>query len=269
MTAAGVATVASTGRLIDRFRDRVMFPIIHNGEILGFVGRRHPDLTDTDRGRTEIPQHRRHSLFHKGAQLFGANEVDIAAGGIPVIVEGPMDAIAVTWPAAAATSVSHHSVPPSPMSRPASSPPSARTRSWPPTPTSPAGSPPNATSGSSPPTASTPDTLLPEAATRPTYWPQRPGSAHYRAGPGGAARRRLIEERLTSLPPEQAQLEAARVVAARPQNVGTRAATPSAPAQPACLRFGRPCSPTSRIGTATREGPLPSRCRASTTSRDG
>ena len=50
MTAAGVATVASTGRLIDRFRDRVIFPIIHNGEILGFVGRRHPDLTDTDRG---------------------------------------------------------------------------------------------------------------------------------------------------------------------------------------------------------------------------
>jgi hypothetical protein len=42
MTTAGVATVASTGRLIDRFRDRVMFPIIHNREILGFVGRRHP-----------------------------------------------------------------------------------------------------------------------------------------------------------------------------------------------------------------------------------
>ena len=37
MAAAGVATLASTGRLIDRFRDRVVFPIIHNGEILGRV----------------------------------------------------------------------------------------------------------------------------------------------------------------------------------------------------------------------------------------
>jgi hypothetical protein len=39
MIAVGVAAVASTGRLIDRFRDRVVFPIIHNQEILGFVGR--------------------------------------------------------------------------------------------------------------------------------------------------------------------------------------------------------------------------------------
>ena len=96
MTAAGVATVASTGRLIDRFRDRVIFPIIHNGEILGFVGRRHPDLTDTDRGGPKYLNTADTPLFHKGAQLFGANEVDLAAGGVPVIVEGPMDAIAVT-----------------------------------------------------------------------------------------------------------------------------------------------------------------------------
>ena len=77
MTAAGVATVASTGRLIDRFRDRVIFPIIHNGEILGFVGRRHPDLTDTDRGGPKYLNTADTPLFHKGAQLFGANEVDI------------------------------------------------------------------------------------------------------------------------------------------------------------------------------------------------
>jgi hypothetical protein len=52
MLVVGVATTTRTGRLIDRFRDRVMFPIIrpasNGGEILGFVGRRHPDLTDTD-----------------------------------------------------------------------------------------------------------------------------------------------------------------------------------------------------------------------------
>jgi DNA primase len=61
------------------------------------------------------------------------------------------------------------------------------------------------------------------------------------AGPLGDE---LIEERLISLPADQARLEAARVVAARPQNVGTKAATPSAPASTfPCLRCGRPCSP--------------------------
>jgi DNA primase len=79
MTAAGVATVASTGRLIDRFHDRVIFPIINNGEVLGFVGRRHPDLTDTDRGGPKYLNTADTPLFHKGAQLFGASEVDVAA----------------------------------------------------------------------------------------------------------------------------------------------------------------------------------------------
>ena len=48
MLAAGVATTASTGRLIDRFRDRVVFPITHQGQILGFVGRRNPTHPDDD-----------------------------------------------------------------------------------------------------------------------------------------------------------------------------------------------------------------------------
>src|SRR3546814_8316938 len=50
MVATGVATEASTGRLIDRFRDRVVFPVIHQSEVLGFVGRRRPNLTDADKG---------------------------------------------------------------------------------------------------------------------------------------------------------------------------------------------------------------------------
>src|SRR3546814_5110927 len=44
MVATGVATEASTGRLIDRFRDRVVFPVIPQSEALGFVGRRRADL---------------------------------------------------------------------------------------------------------------------------------------------------------------------------------------------------------------------------------
>jgi DNA primase len=96
MLITGVATMATTGRLIDRFRDRVVFPIIHHGQILGFVGRRHPDLTDADRAGPKYLNTGDTPLFHKGAQLFGALENQLSNGAIPVIVEGPVDAIAVT-----------------------------------------------------------------------------------------------------------------------------------------------------------------------------
>jgi DNA primase catalytic core len=96
MTITGVAAMARTGRLIDRFRDRVVFPIIHDSQILGFVGRRHPDLTDADRAGPKYLNTGDTPLFHKGAQLFGALENQPSNGVIPVIVEGPMDAIAVT-----------------------------------------------------------------------------------------------------------------------------------------------------------------------------
>ncbi|MGE0341482.1 MAG: MobF family relaxase [Porticoccaceae bacterium] len=96
MLAAGVATEASTGRLIDRFRDRVMFPVIHQGEVLGFVGRRRPDLTDADKAGPKYLNTADTPLFHKGAQLFGVVDELLAEGAVPVIVEGPMDAVAVT-----------------------------------------------------------------------------------------------------------------------------------------------------------------------------
>ncbi|MCA0308845.1 MAG: relaxase domain-containing protein [Actinobacteria bacterium] len=93
MILAGVAKVASTGNLIDRFRNRVVFPISHNGQILGFIARRHPDADDTAGPKylntPETP------LFHKGAQLYG-HAPSLLRGGRPVLVEGPMDAIAVT-----------------------------------------------------------------------------------------------------------------------------------------------------------------------------
>ena len=95
MLAAGVATTARTGRLIDRFRDRIIFPITnHNGEVLGFVGRRHPDAADTALAGPKYLNTAETPLYHKSAQLFGAQ--NLTAGQIPVIVEGPIDAIAVT-----------------------------------------------------------------------------------------------------------------------------------------------------------------------------
>ena len=74
----------------------VVFPIIHHGEVLGFVGRRHPNLTDGDRQGPKYLNTADTPLFHKGAQLFGLLEQPLADGAIPVIVEGPMDAVAVT-----------------------------------------------------------------------------------------------------------------------------------------------------------------------------
>jgi DNA primase catalytic core len=221
MTAAGVATVASSGRLIDRFRDRVVFPIIHNGQILGFIGRRHPDLTDTERVGPKYLNTADTPLFHKGAQLFGTYEGDLAAAGIPVIVEGPMDAIAVTIAsggryigvAPLGTSLTDEQA--SQLAR----------------------------IGKNPIVATDAD-LAGRVAAEPDFWmltsyrldprfaplPEGSDPADLVALNGPAALTavldqarplgdELIKERLTSLPTDQARLEAARVVAARPPGV--------------------------------------------------
>jgi DNA primase catalytic core len=96
LTVTGVASRARTGRLIDRFRDRVVLPIIHNGDVLGFVGRRDPDRTDDDQAGPKYLNTPDTALFHKGAQLYVALPRLQAAGAVPVLVEGPLDAIAVT-----------------------------------------------------------------------------------------------------------------------------------------------------------------------------
>ncbi|HEY3410932.1 MAG TPA: toprim domain-containing protein, partial [Propionicimonas sp.] len=94
MLASGVAATASTGRLIDRFRDRVVFPITHDGQTLGFVGRRNPAYADDDRHGPKYFNTPDTPLFHKGAQLYAAGHP--ASEATPVLVEGPMDALAVT-----------------------------------------------------------------------------------------------------------------------------------------------------------------------------
>jgi DNA primase catalytic core len=100
LLAAGLAKQASTGRLIDVFRDRLMLPIYGpSGDIHGFIGRRNPNLTDTDPyAGPKYLNTRETDLFTKGAQLFGLHEGRdaVAHGATPVLVEGPLDAIAVT-----------------------------------------------------------------------------------------------------------------------------------------------------------------------------
>jgi len=126
---AGLAAQARTGRLIDRFRDRLILPIqtldttttippsrgagtgpadagpvgaaapaVH---IIGFVGRRHPDAVDGPDGSPAGPKYLNTAdnlVFSKGAQLYGLAEAAqaLAGGAAPVLVEGALDALAVT-----------------------------------------------------------------------------------------------------------------------------------------------------------------------------
>jgi DNA primase catalytic core len=99
LTESGLATVARTGRLIDRFRDRLVLPITRpassGSEPLGFVGRRDPDAPDQIGGPKYLNTPDT-SLFHKGAQLFTAGADLLGSGAAPVLVEGPLDALAVS-----------------------------------------------------------------------------------------------------------------------------------------------------------------------------
>jgi DNA primase catalytic core len=99
IVAAGLGSYASTGRVIDRFRDRLVFAIRDGDEIHGWIGRRNPDH-DQDRGHA-VPKYLNTAetdLFTKSHELYGLTEgtAELAAGAVPVIVEGPLDALAVT-----------------------------------------------------------------------------------------------------------------------------------------------------------------------------
>jgi DNA primase catalytic core len=86
----------------DFFRDRLVLPIRdpHDpaGAILGFIGRRNPTKTDDDYAGPKYLNTRTTTIFTKGEALFGYAEARerLAGGALPVIVEGPMDALAIT-----------------------------------------------------------------------------------------------------------------------------------------------------------------------------
>jgi len=97
LLASGLAIRARTGRLVDRFRDRVMIPLRDpDGAVIAFIGRARPDA-DPDR----VPRYLNSPttpLYRKGEYLFGLHEGSdaLARGALSVLVEGPLDAIAVT-----------------------------------------------------------------------------------------------------------------------------------------------------------------------------
>ena len=96
LLAAGLAVRTRTGGVVDRFRDRIMLPV-HNpgGETVGFVGRAAPHASSDTPKYLNSP---RTPLFDKSTLLFGLTEQHdaLSSGAVPVIVEGPFDALAVT-----------------------------------------------------------------------------------------------------------------------------------------------------------------------------
>jgi DNA primase len=94
--ASGLAKRSSRRTLIDVFRDRSVFPVrVPDGTIVGFIGRCAPDA-----GK-DVPRYlnsRETEIYSKGRVLFGLSEgvPALSAGAVPVIVEGPVDAMAVT-----------------------------------------------------------------------------------------------------------------------------------------------------------------------------
>jgi DNA primase len=94
--AAGLARRSSRGTLIDHFRNRAMLAILdEHGMIAGFIGRAHPETGPAVPKYLNSPET---SAYTKGDLLFGLHEAHrrLARGAVPVIVEGPFDAIAVT-----------------------------------------------------------------------------------------------------------------------------------------------------------------------------
>ena len=90
---AGLFSRSENGRVYDKFRDRLMFPILdRRGRAIAFGGRV-LDAEDSPKylNSPETP------LFHKGRELYGLWQVRQAHSTIPrlVVVEGYMDVIAL------------------------------------------------------------------------------------------------------------------------------------------------------------------------------
>ncbi|MGI5325045.1 toprim domain-containing protein [Actinomadura nitritigenes] len=93
IVASGLAKLGRGGDLTDVFHDRVLLPFRNDdGAVVGFVGRRQDGLPGPKYLNTLDTV-----LFHKRELLFGLWETSgrLAQGARPLLVEGPLDAIAV------------------------------------------------------------------------------------------------------------------------------------------------------------------------------
>jgi DNA primase len=88
----GLVIEGDEGKRYDRFRDRVMFPILSNrGQVIGFGGRVMGDGEPKYLNSPETP------LFEKGRELYGLVQARdaIRAAGRALVVEGYMDVVAL------------------------------------------------------------------------------------------------------------------------------------------------------------------------------
>nr|BFF20890.1 hypothetical protein GCM10025730_44110 [Promicromonospora thailandica] len=102
---AGVATRTRDGRLIDKFRNRIVFPYRdQTGTVVGVTGRINPDEATTGQGRVlKYLNSPETAAYRKGELLYGLVPdvvARLAAGARPVLVEGPTDHAALHLAAA-------------------------------------------------------------------------------------------------------------------------------------------------------------------------
>ncbi len=91
---SGLVTVSKkTGSLFDRFRDRLIFPIIDiRGNVIGFGGR---IMNNKDPEAAKYLNSPETLIFNKRKNLFGLNYAKKSKLGYLILVEGYMDAIAL------------------------------------------------------------------------------------------------------------------------------------------------------------------------------
>ncbi len=91
---SGLVTVSQkNGNLFDRFRDRLMFPIIDvRGNVIGFGGR---IMNNKDPNAAKYLNSPETLIFNKRKNLFGLNYAKKSKLGYLILVEGYMDAIAL------------------------------------------------------------------------------------------------------------------------------------------------------------------------------
>lgn len=91
---SGLVTVSQkNGNLFDRFRDRLMFPIIDvRGNVIGFGGR---IMNNSDKSAAKYLNSPETLIFNKRKNLFALNLAKKSKLGYLILVEGYMDAIAL------------------------------------------------------------------------------------------------------------------------------------------------------------------------------
>lgn len=87
---AGLAVSSKEGRIYDRFRNRVMFPIIDvRGEVIGFGGRVMDDATPKYLNSPDTP------VYNKSRNVFALNIAKKSKAGRVILTEGYMDTISL------------------------------------------------------------------------------------------------------------------------------------------------------------------------------